>query len=53
LPFEGKMRAACILENRILIVNSAGKLFINDRSSHWPYNLLDRIKTYYRALRSS
>ena len=29
LPFEGRLRASCILDDQILIVNSAGRLFIN------------------------
>jgi WD40 repeat protein len=27
LPFEGRLRASCITRNRVLMVNSAGKLF--------------------------
>ena len=29
LSFEGKLRAACILNNKVLMINSAGGLFIN------------------------
>jgi hypothetical protein len=32
LPFEGKLRAACILENEVLMVNSEGKIFMSKRT---------------------
>jgi WD40 repeat protein len=31
LPFEGKLRASCILSNQILMLNSSGRLFIHER----------------------
>jgi WD40 repeat protein len=30
LPFEGRMRASCIAQNRVLMVNSAGRVFAAD-----------------------
>jgi WD40 repeat protein len=29
MPFEGKLRASCILSNKVLMLNSSGKLFIS------------------------
>jgi len=30
LPFEGKLRASCILSSQILMLNSSGKLFVSE-----------------------
>jgi WD40 repeat protein len=33
MPFEGKLRASCILSNQILMLNSSGKLFISGETA--------------------
>ena len=33
MPFEGKLRASCILSNQILMLNSSGKLFVSGETA--------------------
>ncbi len=32
MPFDGKLRAACILETEVLMINSEGKIYLSKRT---------------------